>query len=294
MQRATVAPEIRSVTMGALRSLAMPTIEVNAAALYYEERGSGPPLLLVHGTGAYADLWSPILDGLARSYRVIAYDRRGFARSSSAPRGKLADHARDAAALLTALDASPATVVGWSAGGVVALDLAASYPERVASLVLAEPAVHLSTHPRRGTLAMSARSNFQRYVRRDQAAAAAAMYRWAGGYTTGGNAFDGFPDAWREQMLANAPTTLREMDQMIRPYPSRAAIRSITCPVTVIEGELSDPAFPSADAFLMRLLPQARMVSLPGAAHMLHIDKPDLWVDAVPKPVVDAGAPVPA
>ena len=85
--------------------------------------------------------------GSRASHRVIAYDRRGFARSSAAPRGVLADQARDAAELLEALGASPATVVGWSAGGVIALDLAASYPERVASLVLAEPAVHLFTHP---------------------------------------------------------------------------------------------------------------------------------------------------
>jgi pimeloyl-ACP methyl ester carboxylesterase len=270
----------------------MATIEVNAAVLYYEERGCGPPLLLVHGTGGYADVWSPVLDGLARSYRVIAYDRRGFARSSSAPRGKLADHARDAAELLGALGASPATVVGWSGGGVIALDLAASDPDRVAALVLAEPAVHLLTHPTLAALGMAVRSGFQRYVRRDATSAALTLYRWASGYKTGGNGFDAFPDAWREQMLAHAPATLREMDQMMRPYPSRAAIRSIACPVTVIEGELSDPAFPTADAFIMRLLPKARMVSLPGAAHMLHVDQPDRWVEAIPKPTVQAPSPV--
>ncbi len=192
---------------------------VNGAVLHYEERGSGPPLLLVHGTGAYADIWSPVLDGLARAYRVIAYDRRGFARSSPAPHGGLAEHARDAAALLKALGASPATVVGWSGGGVFALDLAASFPDCVAALILAEPAVHLTTHPTRGALAMAVRSGFHRYVRRDPASAALEMYRWASGYKTGGNAFDALPEAWRAQMLANAPTTLREMDQMIRPYP---------------------------------------------------------------------------
>ena len=131
---------------------------VNGVVLHYEERGSGPPLLLVHGTGTYADIWSPVLDGLARAYRVIAYDRRGFARSSPAPRGGLAEHARDAAALLNALGASPATVVGWSGGGVFALDLAASFPDCVAALVLAEPAVHLTTHPKRAALAMAVRS----------------------------------------------------------------------------------------------------------------------------------------
>ncbi len=254
---------------------------VNGVDLYYEERGSGPPLLLVHGTGGYADLWSPVLDGLARAHRVIAYDRRGFARSAAKPGGGLAEHARDAAALLDALDASPATVVGWSGGGVIALDLAASFPDCVAALVLAEPAVHLTTHPRRGAVAMTAQSSFNRYVRRDPAAAALAMYRWASGYKTGGNAYDALPKAWREQMLAHAPATLREMDQMIRPYPTRAAIRSIACPVTVIEGDLSDPAFAPAAALVMRLLPQARKVSLPGAAHMLHIDQPESWVELV-------------
>lgn len=191
---------------------------VNGAVLYYEERGSGP--------GAYADIWSPVLDGLARTYRVIAYDRRGFARSSPAPRGGLPEHARDAAALLKALGASPATVVGWSGGGVIALDLAASFPDCVAALVLAEPAVHLATHPSRSALAMTVRSGFHRYVRRAPASAALAMYQWASGYKTGGNAFDGLPEAWREQMLAHAPTTLREMDQTIRPTLTRLERRS--------------------------------------------------------------------
>jgi pimeloyl-ACP methyl ester carboxylesterase len=267
---------------------------VNGAVLYYEERGSGPPLLLVHGTGAYTDIWSPVLDGLARTFRVIAYDRRGFARSSSAPHRALAEHARDAAALLDALGASPATVVGWSGGGVIALDLAASSPDCVAALVLAEPAVHLTTHPTRAALAMSARSGFHRYVRRDPASAALAMYRWAGGYKTGGNAFDTLPKEWREGMLAHAPTTLREMDQMIRPYPTRAAIRSIAGPVTLIEGDLSDPAFVRADKFVMHLLPQARKVSLPGAAHMLHIDQPESWVQIVTDAVGHAPSPAAA
>jgi pimeloyl-ACP methyl ester carboxylesterase len=254
---------------------------VNGVVLHYEERGSGPPLLLVHGTGGYADLWSPVLDGLARSYRVIAYDRRGFARSPAALGGGLAEHARDAAALLDALGASPARVVGWSGGGVIALDLAASFPDYVAALILAEPAVHLTTHPTLGAAAMSMRSGFQRYVRRDPASAALEMYRWASGYKTGGNTFDALPEAWREQMFAHAPATVHEMDQMIRPYPTRAAIRSIECPVTVIEGDLSDPAFAGAAGFVRRLLPQARTVSLPGAAHMLHIDQPESWVELV-------------
>jgi pimeloyl-ACP methyl ester carboxylesterase len=259
----------------------MATATVNGAELYYEEHGSGPPLLLMLGTGACIDLWTPVLEGLARHHRVIAYDRRGFGRSSSASRVKLADHARDAASLLDALDASPASVVGWSGGGVIALDLAASFPDRVTELFLAEPAVHMLTHPTPGTVGMQTRTSAQRYLRRDVAAAAQTMYRWVSGYTTGGNAYDGLPQAWRDQMVGHAASTVREMDQLIRLYPTRQAIRSISCPVTVIEGDLSNPAFPSIDAFIARLLPQARLVSLTGAAHFLHIDQPQQWVDVV-------------
>lgn len=259
----------------------MSTASVNGAELYYEERGSGPPLLLVHGTGGYADPWAPVLDGLARSYRVITYDRRGFGRSPYPGRVRFADHARDAAALLDALDASPAAVLGWSAGGVIALDLAASLPESVTELFVAEPGVRLASRPSRAMLGMQLRCWNQRFLRRDAEAAAAIMYRWVSGYTTGGNAFDGLPQAWRDQMTAHGTSTVREMDQLLRPYPSRAAIRSIACPVTVIEGSLSDPVFPQADAFVASLLPQSRLITLPGAAHFLHIDQPALFVEAV-------------
>lgn len=259
----------------------MATVVVNGVELFYEEHGSGPPLLLVHGTGAYADLWTPVLDGLAAMYRVIAYDRRGFGRSASAPQVRLGDHARDAVALLQALDAVPATVVGWSAGGVIALDLAASTPDAVTELFLAEPAGHMSTHPTRGSVLMQIRSAVQRHLRRDAGAAAQVMYRWVSGYTTGGNAYDRLPEAWREQMVRSGPNTVREMSQLLRPYPSQARTRSIRCPVTVIEGDLSQTAFVKADAFITGLLPQARTISLAGAAHFLHIDQPELWVEAV-------------
>ncbi len=259
----------------------MATATINGVELFYEERGSGPPLLLVHGTGAYADLWTPVLEGLARSFRVISYDRRGFGRSASVGRVRFPDHARDAAALLERLNAAPATVVGWSGGGVVALELAASAPECVEALVLAEPAVHMSIHPSLALLRMQTRSLIQRYLLRDVGAAAQTMYRWVSTSTQGGNTFDSLPQAWRDQMVSNGPSTVREMDQLLRPRPSRAKIRAITCPVTLIEGELSDPVFLTADAFVKRLLPQAKLVSLSEAAHFLHIDQPKQWVEAV-------------
>ena len=259
----------------------MATLQIEGADLYYEERGSGPPLLLIHGTGAYADLWTPVLDGLARSFRVIAYDRRGFGRSSPVAARKFAQHARDAAALLEALHAVPASVVGWSGGGAIALDLASTRPELLTELFLAEPAVHLSTHPTSSVLLMQTKSSIRRYFRRDAGAAAQTMYRWASRSTAGGNTFDTLPQTWRDQMIRNGPNTVREMDQLMLPYPSMAAIRSIACTVTVIEGDLSDPVFRKADALVARLLPQARTITLHGAAHFLQIDQPEAWIKAI-------------
>jgi pimeloyl-ACP methyl ester carboxylesterase len=130
-------------------------------------------------------------------------------------------------------------------------------------------------------LLMQTKSSIRRYLRRDAGAAAQIMYRWASGSTAGGNTFDTLPPAWRDQMIRNGPNTVREMDQLMWPYPSKAAIRSIACPVTILEGELSDPAFKKADAFVQRLLPQARTVTVPGSTHFLQIDQPELWVEAI-------------
>ena len=73
---------------------------------------------------------------------MIAYDRRGCARSERPQpyeRTSVAEHADDAAALLDALSAAPAIVIGRSYGGTVAADLALRHPDRVRALVLLEP-----------------------------------------------------------------------------------------------------------------------------------------------------------
>jgi pimeloyl-ACP methyl ester carboxylesterase len=248
--------------------------------LYVEQRGSGPPILLIHGTGGFSGLFEPLARELESTHRVVAYDRRGFGRSAGRVR-RFQDHADDAAALLDELGAAPATVVAWSGGGMVALDLASRHPGHVSSLVLVEPAFHMLLHPALSTLRMSVKSNLTRVVRRNPRAAAAVMYRWASRYTTGGNAFDAYPDGWRDTMLAHAPTTLREMDQVTRFTLSRFALGRIRCPITCAIGDISDAAFHKALHALRRHFPDARVEQVEGASHMIPTDQPGRLAEIV-------------
>lgn len=257
------------------------TLSLDGIELSYTDLGSGDPLLLVHGTGAYSAIWGEAAARLADSHRVIVYDRRGFGASQGKRAKRLHQHAQDAAALLEHLGAAPAVVVGWSGGGPIALDLAASRPDLVSSLVLIEPAVSLSLAPSVGTVRMSSQMQFRWRIRRDERAAAATMYRWANSYTSGGNAFDRLPLDEQEGMLAHSRSTLLEMDQLIRPFPSSKAVSRIGCPVTCLQGSLSEPVFPRALRRLQRRLPQTKVVEIEGGAHMLHRDRPDEWVRAV-------------
>jgi pimeloyl-ACP methyl ester carboxylesterase len=98
----------------------------------------------VHGSPSSAVLWEVAAQELALHGRCITYDRRGFHRSAPpAPYASmdLVEHVDDAAALLAALHAGPAVVIGRSTGGLIALELARRFPDKIKALVLLEPAL---------------------------------------------------------------------------------------------------------------------------------------------------------
>jgi pimeloyl-ACP methyl ester carboxylesterase len=118
------------------------TVAVAGTTLHVEQRGDGPPLLLVHGAGEDAGMLAGQAEAFAAAgHRVITYDRRGTGRSGREdwPGGGADQHADDAAALLEALDADGATVLGFSSGAVVALALAARHPDAVGRVIAWEP-----------------------------------------------------------------------------------------------------------------------------------------------------------
>lgn len=131
---------IRSEASPHMNSL--PRAPVRNGELEYEVRGDGEPVLLVHGS-LIAGAFRPLMDEPSLAdYRLINYHRRGYAGSSAydgPPEEYIERAAADAVALLEHVDAQQAHVVGHSAGGVIALQVALDAPEVVDSLILLEP-----------------------------------------------------------------------------------------------------------------------------------------------------------
>jgi len=93
---------------------------------------------MLHGGGSRAEHFLPLMERLAKDFRVIAYDQRGFARTGTAP-GQPIDHAHwasDLTGIMAALDIGSAMVLGWSMGCSVAINAAAARPEAVSGLIL--------------------------------------------------------------------------------------------------------------------------------------------------------------
>jgi pimeloyl-ACP methyl ester carboxylesterase len=112
-------------------------VQSDGATLYWEDEGSGEPVLLVMGLGMPATGWWRTVPVLAKRFRVLAFDNRGSGRSGR-PKGpySLAQLTADALAVLDAAGEESAHVYGISLGGMVAQELALLAPERVRSLVL--------------------------------------------------------------------------------------------------------------------------------------------------------------
>jgi pimeloyl-ACP methyl ester carboxylesterase len=114
------------------------TAPASSELLYFRERGSGPPLLLVYGLMVTGEMFEPVIECLATRHRVIVPDLRGHGRSRGLPQPYTAEQlASVLSRLLDHLDIDSAAVLGYSQGGVVAQQLVLDYPKRCDRLVLA-------------------------------------------------------------------------------------------------------------------------------------------------------------
>ena len=115
----------------------MPLVQVNGIQLHYEIKGSGAPLVLIHGLGSSSADWEPQIQHFAQHYQVIAPDLRGHARSQQPPGPySIPLFAADIAALLKALSIESAHITGISLGGAIAFQFALDHPAMVRTLTI--------------------------------------------------------------------------------------------------------------------------------------------------------------
>lgn len=248
----------------------MPDIQVNGVRLYYEEHGTGDPILCVHGTGSSAKVWrDAAVEQLAALGRTIVYDRRGCTRSERTQpfEGGLERHTDDAAALLGALDASPAIVIGRSYGGAVAISLAICYPERVRALALLEAFIgSLVPEAQAWESGLAARLD---EVASSNEAVARTMYDVAMGEGT----WDSFPEELQRMFADNAPAILDEE----RDPPSIDAdhLARIDVPTLVVSAAGSDPTFRRVNDRIAESITGARVAHVEGG-HLIDPGHPDV------------------
>lgn len=126
-------------------------VSVEDTVLYVEEQGSGAAVLLIGAADEDAEFFRGIADRLASDCRVVTYDRRGTGRSGREGwPSDSARHADDAAGVIRSLGLEDVTVLGASAGGIVALRLALRHADQVRNVLCFEPGVfHLTDEGRK-------------------------------------------------------------------------------------------------------------------------------------------------
>jgi pimeloyl-ACP methyl ester carboxylesterase len=115
----------------------MPYANVDGTRIYYEAEGTGPALVLVHGSGGNHAIWWQQVPYFAQRYRTVTVDLRGFGNSDAVADGPDArDFPRDVLGVLDDLKIDKAALFGQSIGALACLRLAVSHPQRIAGIVL--------------------------------------------------------------------------------------------------------------------------------------------------------------
>lgn len=264
-------------------------VEADGGDLYYELAGQGVPILLVPPSGATASTWGAVPEELARIGRVIAYDRRGYARSGGDPVRRMAIHTADAASLLERLQAAPAVVVGTSAGAAIAVDLAVRRPDLVRVVIAHEFPWRFTHHlPTQRQIAALARIGLLA-LRGRREDAAELLLRTTYTYPDGTSAWDAFPAEWRQIARENATATLADFLNSIAAHPSESDLATIEVPVICSYGSRSAQNVVALVRGLAAAIPTATTHEIEGASHAAPFDATTNFVGLIAESIDGGG-----
>jgi len=253
---------------------------LNDIELYYEVHGDGPPLLLVAGLASDVSSWQTVLPALSEHFRVILVDNRGIGRSVPEDAPVSVDlMADDCAALIDHLGYGPVHVLGHSMGGFTALSLAARYPDRVKKLVLAATGEKSSF---RNTLLFSDLADL--YERgEDPAGFFRTVFYWifSPAFFEDEGTVKGAVEFALSYPFPQAPVSFRNQVNAIAAFDGRNLAASVSAPALVLSAAEDLLFASSAGRELAEKLPRGKYLSVEGAAHSIHAEKPKEFAEAV-------------
>ena len=257
----------------------MPTVQLDPTLeMYYEDDDYTDPwrtpetVVLHHGNSKSSRLWYAWVPLLARQYRVIRLDARGFGRSSVPPEGydwSLSNFATDLQALLDYLGVDKAHLIGETVGGTISLKFAQEHPERLNSLTVC-------TSPYR----FAGVSTYQEYYKLVQEEGVAGWARATGDRRIDPNSDPAHHQWYVDQMSNTSQRVVLETLAYLATQDLTDVLPQIQTPTLIMVAEDSVANNPDRTVGMANLLPNARLLEIPGTSGYVQHSAPEKCVAA--------------
>jgi len=245
-------------------------LPVDRGELYYEIAGSGEPVVLIHGGFGDRRMWDDQFEVLARDYRVLRYDHRGFGRSP-APDTTYSP-IRDLIRLLDRAEIDRAHIVGNSLGGALAITFAILHPERVRSLTVVASGADGFRYPQSDIEAITEVIALMRGGRQEE-----ALTKWLGNPMLAVvNTQPAVKEKVERMVRENAGIwTMAAWPQQPLTPPARERLGRIRIPTLVVIGDRDAASVRTFADSTARMIPGAERVVLEGTDHLPHMEQPE-------------------
>ena len=229
------------------------TAEINGVDIYYEVygEGNGDPVILLHGGLSNGDHFVNIIPALAKDHEVIVMDSRGHGRSAfNETPISYEVMANDVLGLMDHLGIDKASIVGWSDGGIIGLEIAIKHPERLNKVV----AYGANFDPSGVRLDIGQNPVFNAYI-------AAAQEEYQKNSPA--------PERW-DEFLANISNMWAT-----EPNYTEEQLKSITTPILVLDGAKEEAIDLNQTKLMALLIPGAELILMPDTGHMALFEQPE-------------------
>lgn len=251
------------------------TVPIGSAQLVGEQAGNGISLVFLHAGVADRRMWLPQMAALSSNHHTIAYDRRGFGETTTTD--EAFSHREDLKAVLDQLGVLTSVLIGCSQGGLIAIDFALAYPQRVGALVLISPAISGAPDPE--TFPSKIEAVMAALDEADEADDLARInsieaHLWLDGPMSPSGRVGGSLRARFLEMNGIA-LAMPELTQAVEPASAYEKLADLLLPTLVIWGELDFPHIKERCHAVVETMPAAEGIEIAATAHLPNLEKPE-------------------